>query len=263
MLDAHDLHRMVEVLHGPEDVCLGGIGGHETAIEGYLAHAALGSERTQLVVGEVALVVAECPAVAVGADNGLAGNLESVVERLLATVAQVDHYTATVHLGNDFRTERTHSAPCVEGLSGRVAYLVVAVMAQCEVHGTATCEVSDKRDVVANGKCVLHAKHYRLASLRLVHPEVCLVACYGNAVGMSVDDGFYLVEDEVCVVCRGGCGKRHHVLPRLAAHRLRNVCHHCGGVLPSVGHLVYVDKYLRITPREVRTLRKEHRRVAV
>lgn len=58
-----------------------------------------------LVVGEVAGHVAECTATGMGADNRRAADVESVVERLLVGMAEIDHDAFVVHPLDDLGTE--------------------------------------------------------------------------------------------------------------------------------------------------------------
>ena len=58
MFYASDVNGMVEVVDGIEDGCLS-VGAQETVVEGDLCDAVMGCQRPQLVVGEVAWMVAE------------------------------------------------------------------------------------------------------------------------------------------------------------------------------------------------------------
>ena len=58
MLDAHHLHHVVEMGHCIQDAGLP-VGAQEATVEGDLCHTAFGGEGAQLVIGEVAGMVAE------------------------------------------------------------------------------------------------------------------------------------------------------------------------------------------------------------
>ena len=93
-------------------------GAEEAAIEGALRHTTSRSECTELVVGEIARMIAEHLGRGMTANDGDFGHCQGIVERGFSSVGKVYHHAHAVHLCHDFTTESREtamSAPLVAG----------------------------------------------------------------------------------------------------------------------------------------------------
>src|SRR5262245_24703235 len=102
MVFASDLERRHDVLDHPRE---GWRVGHELAIEVDADHAASTGQRPDLVVGEVAWVIAQCPTARVSRDIRPGGELVYVPEARLGQMADVDHQSEPFHLSDSGDTE--------------------------------------------------------------------------------------------------------------------------------------------------------------
>ena len=71
------------------------------------------------------------------------------------------------------------------GAACRIAYLVVAVVAERDIHYATLGEMLHIGNVVLYSKAVLYAYHERAFALVLVEQEVALVAREGNVIGVA------------------------------------------------------------------------------
>ena len=97
-----------QVGHGVVDSGIAGFA-EKSAVERHLCHSAALGQCAQLVVGEVARMVAQGAAVAMTAHDGGGTDVEGIVEAFLAGMAQVDHDAVKVHLLDDALAELAHA----------------------------------------------------------------------------------------------------------------------------------------------------------
>ena len=267
MVDAHHVDGMLQMTDGIED---GGfaLGAEESGIERGMGHAASLGQGPQLVVGEVSRMVAQRPAVAVAAHDGRCGNLQRIVETLLAGMGKIDHDAAAVHLVDDLLAELAHAVVGVAS-TGRVAHIVVAVMAKGDIHDAALGKVLHILNIMAQRQCVLDAEHDAASALALVFVEVLGRARNAEIAAVALHDVFYLVEDGVGIgEGSDRLGLLHprgvHLLTEgLANLGLRQIGHHGDGLLAPFLHLVHIDQDAGIALLEMDALMEEHRGVAM
>ena len=239
---------MFEVLDDVED---GGLSmtTEEAAVDGGLSHTALGSKGTHLVVGKVTRMVAEGARAAVAAHDGHTADVERIVEAALSGMAEIDEDTQTVHLGDDLTAE-VADATVGGGTFGRIADIVVAVVAEGHIDDAAISEVAQTLDRTIEGDAVLDAEHDALQSLALVTPQVVGGARQRYAVGILAYHLLDLVEDMI--------GKFGGVL-----RGLWEVGDHDGGILTTFVHLMEIDEDAHVALLDAYALGEEHRGVAV
>ena len=147
--------------------------------------------------------------------------------------------------------------------AGTVADVVVAVVAQRDIHHSAPCKVLHVGRVVLNGESVFNPEHYGMPPGALVSVQVGRRLSDAKVRNVLVYNAFERVEDVVGVCFRTVKPRRHLVGKRLAGLGLRQIGGHYDRILSPFVHLVKVNKYARVAPVEVYALRKEHRRVAM
>ena len=103
-------------------------------------------------------MVAEGAAGRVAADDGRLTDVEGVVERLVACMAEVDHQAEAVHLADDLFAEAADAVMGVAASAG-VAEVVVAIVAQRDVDHAALGEMLHVLQFTAQGQAVLNAEH--------------------------------------------------------------------------------------------------------
>ena len=200
VVDAHHLDGMLEMTHGVEDGCLARLA-EESGIEGDMGHTATAGECTQLVVGEIAGMVAQGAAVAMTAHDGGGTDVEGIVEALLAGMAQVDHDAVEVHLLDDALAELAHAIVGVAP-AGRVADVVIAIMTERDVDDAPLSEVLHIRQVVVQGQTILNAQHDALAALALVLVKVGGGTGNAQITTVAPHNVLYLVENQVGIELR-------------------------------------------------------------
>ena len=248
MVDAHHLDGMLEMVEDVED---GGLtmATEEAVVDGGLGHTALSGEGAHLVVCQIARMVAEGARTAVAAHDGHTTDVECIVEAALGGMAKIDKNAQTVHLGDDLTPEGADTS--MRGIAlGRVADIVVAVVAEGHVDDATLSEVSQTFDGAIEGDAVLDAEHDALQTLVLVTPEVCRGTGDGHCMGIRAYHLLDLVEDMIGIlsgILRG----------------LGEVGNHDGGVLTSFVHLMEIDEDARVALIDAHALGEEHRRVAV
>ena len=133
VLDTHDVNGMVDMGNGIEDGGLP-VGAEEAVVESDLRHTACLGQCPQLVVGEVARMVAKYTAAGVGADDGLSAQFQGVVETALTGMRKVHHDAEAVHLADDLCPEvRNAQRRLAFARSCRAADVVVAIVAECHI----------------------------------------------------------------------------------------------------------------------------------
>ena len=83
-------------------------------------------------------------------------DVDGIVETLLTTMTEIHHHTHAVHLLDDLGTEFTHTIVLVLA-TGRVADVVVTIVAKRHIHHSTLAELLHVREVFANGIAVLNA----------------------------------------------------------------------------------------------------------
>ena len=192
---------------------------------------------------------AEGAGAAVAAHDGHTADVEGVVEAALGGMAEIDEDAETVHLGDDLTAEGTDAA-MGGGALGRVADIVVAVVAEGHIDDAAVGEMAQSLDGAVEGDAVLDAEHDALQSLALVTPQVVGGACQGYAAGILAHHRLDLVEDLIGIfrgVLRG----------------LGEVGDHDGGILTAFVHLMEIDEDALVALLDAHALGEEHRGVAV
>ena len=200
-------------------------------------------------------MVAEGTCGGVAAHDGGLAELEGIVETCLGCMAEVNHHADTVHFGYDLFAELAHTAMFVVA-TGRVADVVVAVVAECHIDHTPLAEGFDIVDVVADGVAVFDAEHDGAFASAFESPEV--VGGVGDIDSCAVLCHHFLDLGED-LVCLGGGVLKGCLVTLL----LFEIGDHDAGIEVSFGHLVEVNEYLGVTGCEVDALREEHGGVAM
>ena len=258
---AHQLDGVLQVFHGIEH---GGLAllAKESAVEGDVAQSAGLGQGAQLVVGQVARMVAKRTAVGVAAHDGRLADVECVVETLLGSVAQVHHDAVAVHGLDDLLSKLRHAVVGVAAARG-VANVVVSVVAKRDIGDASLGEVLHVLHVVVERQSVLNGKHDALAAFPLVFIQVGRCAGDADVAVVLAHDVLNLVEDEVGILHGTAHGEGHLLRELLANLGLRQVCRHGDGALPSLGHFLKVHQDARVALVEMYALGEEHRGVAV
>ena len=256
MIDADHLDGVLEMGHDIEDGGLT-VAAQETMVDGGLSHTAFGGEGAELIVGEVAGMVAEGPATAMAAHDGLGADVEGIVKTLLTGMAHVDEDAQTVHLADDLLAEGADTAMGVVAARGGVADVVVAIMAEGDINHATILEMLQALQMAVEGEAVLDAEHDALQTTVLVEPEVVGGAGQGDIGTVLGDNLFDLVEDAV------GKGRGPFDGLGVRGEGLGQVGHHDGGVLTALGHLMEIDEDLGVALVEVDAFGEKHGGVAV
>ena len=252
---------MLQMCHSIVDVGLA-LQLEKTIIKSYVRYTSFGSESTQLVVCEITRMVAKRTAVGVAANDWRVADVQRIVEALLGSMAEVNHYAVGIHFPYHFLSKRRYTVMGIAS-SCRVTDIVVAVVTKRYIDHTPLCEMLDVGQMSLQCQTVLYSEHYGLASLALVTIQVGWCARYAQVAAVVVDDGLYLVEYKV-----GVCGRTCNVEGNLAAESLANlrlwkICNHSDGIKPSLRHFVQVYEYAWITLVEGDSLWKEHWGIAM
>ncbi len=200
-------------------------------------------------------MVAQSPCRSVAANNRKAAYIHCVIEALLPSVGQVNHYAAAVHFPYDLFAVLAHPAMLVAGLCRRVADVVVSVVAKRDVNNAFLSVASHIVYVLGEGVAVFYGFHYGVLAFTFQAHQVCRCPCEFHALRLA-NHFVYLLEYSVR---HAGCGGERSVITR----SLRNVGSHYRSVETAFVHLVEVNEYLRVAATYVNPLRKEHRRVAM
>ena len=107
-------------------------------------------------------------------------------------MTEVDGHSVVVHLAYQLFAEGAHTSPCRRRTACRVAHLIVAIVAKSNIYHTLFSEVRDILEVVAYGKSILYAQHYRFPAFRLILLYICEIISYRHRLRVSVDDCPYL-----------------------------------------------------------------------
>ena len=101
----------------------------EMFVQTDLYDAAVGSQRLNLAVRQIARVIDQRAYRRMGCDNGQTALRQYVVKRALRRVRHVDHNAQSIHFGDHVVAERAKPAPFRMSHS-RIADVVIVVMAQ-------------------------------------------------------------------------------------------------------------------------------------
>ena len=177
-------------------------------------------------------------------------------------MTKVNHYSETVHLADNPLAKFAHSI--MSGFpTATVADVVITVMAEGDIHHSPIGKVLDIVYITLESQTILYAKHYGLKSSTLVGPQLVGSACKGEILTVFGYNVFYLVEYQVSIFLGTVYVEAHILTECLILLGLRQICHHDCRVLSAVGHLVQINKELRVAAVEAHSIGKEHRRVAM
>ena len=255
VVDTRHAHGMENMAHRVVDAGYGIALYEKAVVERDLRHAALFCQGTQLVVREVARVIAQGAARGVGADDGHAALAQRIVERGLCSVREVDHHARAVHLAHRLAPEVAQSAVRLLRAACGVAEVVVAVVAERHVDNAHFAEMLYEAKVAPNGVAVFYTAHNRLDAAPLVGRQFVGRACQSHAP-CAPHALFEFAEQPR----RHACG----IGASLVRERsLRDIRHHDAGVEATFCHLMEIHQQLRVAAVEVHAFVEEHRRVAV
>ena len=82
-------------------------------------------------------------------------------------MTQVGHDAKAVHLAYHLFSQSAYAVVCVTTL-GTVADVVVAIMAEGDIHHSSLCKVFYVLWVAVDGEGVLYAEHYRFSAVAFV-----------------------------------------------------------------------------------------------
>ena len=119
-----------------------------------------------------------------------------IVETLLSCMAKVNHHSLSVHLFYYLCTKRTYTIMCVAPF-GRVADVIVSVVAQGDIDNSALREVLDVLDVMLQSQSVLNPEHDALSSFALIFVKVGGSTGDTEVSAVLFDNVLYLVKDQI------------------------------------------------------------------
>ena len=141
------------------DACHGIALNKKAVVERDLRHTALFCQGAQLVVREVARMIAQGAARGVGAYDGHAALAQRIVERCLCGVREVDHHARAVHLAHRLASEVAQAAVRLLRAACGVAEVVVAVVAERHVDNAHFAEMLYETEVAPYGVAVFYTTH--------------------------------------------------------------------------------------------------------
>ena len=170
-------------------------------------------------------------------------------------MAQVNHYSQTVHFLDYLFSKCAHTIMCVVS-TGRIADVIIAIMTESDIYYSSVGKMLHVLDVMIKSKTVLNAKHDTLLAQMLVGIQVGWCSCYADIIFAFINYRFYLVKD---VVGKGAWTS----LELFSLLRLRKISHHGNGICAAFGHFVKVIQNLWVTMTELYSLWEEHWSVAM
>ena len=240
--------------HGILDCGLA-VAAKESFVKCHLHDPASTGKGFHLLVSEVARMVAEGAATGMTAYDGHFAQFQSIPETRFRSMAQVHHHAHAVHLLHDFTPERAQSAVLLIA-TGRVADVVISIVAERHIDDSALTELPDEREVAPDSISVLNAHHQSFLSFGLQAVKVFWRACNPNGLWIAVGQPLDIVEQLLCL-----CG--YALTGLLVAFALRQVSHHDARIEVSFGHLMQIDKNLWVTGVEVDAFVGKHRGIAM
>ena len=170
-------------------------------------------------------------------------------------MTEVHHHAHTVHLLDDFLAQLADTSMFAVTF-GRVADVVVAIVAERHIDHASLAEFLHIGDVLSDGIAILNAQHDGFLARALETEDVFGAVGDIHRCAVLRHHLLYLSENLVGF----GCGVDERFV---VAFQLLEVCHHDAGIEPSFRHLVQIDQDTRVARGEVDVLGKEHRGVAV
>ena len=85
-------------------------------------------------------------------------------------MTHIDEDAQTVHLTDNFFSERTDTTPCVLTLRGRVTDIIVTIMAEGHIDNATISKMLQILQFPVKGDAILNAKHDALAASPFVIP---------------------------------------------------------------------------------------------
>ena len=116
---------------------------------------------------------------------------------------------------------------------------------------------------ILQGKTILNTEHNALSALSLVAVKIGRSSGDTQVGAVLAHDFLNLVEDEIGILQRSLHIEGYLAAEALAYLRLRQVSHHGGSILMSVGHLVQIYENAGIAMIELHALWEEHRGIAM
>ena len=177
-------------------------------------------------------------------------------------MAQVHHDAVAVHLLNHLGSETAHTIVGIAA-TGTVADVIIAIVAEGDIYHASLGKVLHIAQIVLQGKTILNTEHDALSALSLVAVKIGRSSGDTQVVAVLAHDFLYLVEDEIGILQRSLHVEGYLAAEALAYLRLRQVSHHGGSILMSVGHLVQIHEDAGVAMIELHALREEHRGIAM
>ncbi len=147
--------------------------------------------------------------------------------------------------------------------AGTIADIIIAIMAERDINDAALGEMLHVADIVLQGEAVLNTEHDALSALPLIAVKIGRSAGYAEIIAVLTHDFLYLVEDEIGILQRSLHIEGHLAAEALAYLRLRQISHHGGSILMSIGHLVKIYEDAGVAMIELDALREEHRSITM
>lgn len=189
-------------------------------------------------------------------------DFQCIIETLFACMAQVHHDAVAVHLLNHLGSETAHAIVGIAA-TGTVADVIIAIMAEGDIYHASLGKVLHIAQIMLQGKTILNTEHDALSALSLVAVKIGRSSGDTQVVAVLAHDFLYLVEDEISILQRSLHVEGHLATEALAYLRLRQVSHHGGSILMSIGHLVQIHEDAGVAMIELHALREEHRSIAM
>ena len=126
--------------------------------------------------------------------------------------------------------------------AGTIADIIITIMAERDINDAALGEMLHVTDIVLQGETVLDTEHNALSAFPLIAVKIGRSSGNTQVVAVLAHDFLNLVEDEIGILQRSLHVEGYFAAEALAYLRLRQVSHHGGSILMSVGHLVQIDE---------------------
>ena len=202
MVNTHHTNGMLQVSDGIEHGGLATLLAQETMIECDVGHTTLLCQGPQLVVGEIARMIAERTAVGMATDDRLGADVKGVPETLLRSVAEVHHDAAAVHLTDGLLSKIAHAVMRLAPTC-RVAKIVIAIMTERDIGHATLGKMLHVGQIVLQRQSIFYGEENRLASLPLVLIEIGRTTCDTQTTLVGLYNLLYFVEDQVSIVGGG------------------------------------------------------------
>ena len=254
MLNAHNIHHVVEVCNGILNGCFSFFL-QESIVQGNLCYTTFLGQCLHLFIGQVAWMIAERTGRGVRSHNRFRTDVERIVEGLDTGMRDVYYHAYPVHFMDDLFAESVY-AQVLFIVPTRTAELVVSIMAESQIDDASFAETFYVGNVLADCITVFNTEHNGFLSFSLQAVKV----------GRSVSDiymiltlcyhGFDFIQDAVGL---GSSSQQVFVGQSL----LFQVGYHDRSIQAAFRHLVQVYQYLWIPTGKVDVLVEEHRGIAM